>query len=195
MLHAPPAVGHIDDGHVESAEDAEDGGQRLHLRPGGKAAQQQVADINQPQNEGGGQPRVPGPPDAPDEHHGAEDHTHLGAGQGPGVGDLRPGVAAAAETQIANGAGQRDGEEEKSDHRRGHMVEDDAIEFALPAQPVVRGGDVDGLVEAPDQEGDSEGGVEAEEKFFHGESSGTFLVYKGHLLRRPANHKTVAPAS
>ena len=99
MLGAPPAVGHIDDGHVEGAEDAQDGGQRLHLRAGGKAAQQQVADVDEPEDQGGGQPRVPGPPDAPgaasperagDEDDGAEDHADLGAGQRPGVGDLRP---------------------------------------------------------------------------------------------------------
>jgi hypothetical protein len=54
------------------------------------------------------------------------------------------------------------------------MVEDDAIEFALPAQPVVRGGNVDGLVKAPDEEGEGEGGIEAEKKFFHGESRWNF---------------------
>jgi hypothetical protein len=41
------------------------------------------------------------------------------------------------------------------------------------------GGHVDSLVEAPDHEGDGNGGVEADGYFLHGESCGTFLVYKG----------------
>ena len=95
MLGAPPAVGHIDDGHVERAEDAQYGGQGLHLRAGGKAAQQQVADVDEPENEGGGQAGVPGPPDAPgaasperpgNQHDGAEDDADFGAGQRPGIG-------------------------------------------------------------------------------------------------------------
>src|ERR1035438_9989520 len=65
MLGAPPAVGHIDNRHVESAEDAQDGSKCLHLRSGGKAAEQQVADVDKPENESGCEACVPCPPDAP----------------------------------------------------------------------------------------------------------------------------------
>ena len=65
VLGAPPAVGHVYDGDVEGAEDAEDGGQGLHLRAGGEAAQEQVADVDEPEDEGGGEAGVPGPPDSP----------------------------------------------------------------------------------------------------------------------------------
>jgi len=71
----------------------------LDLRAGGKAAQEQVADVDKPEDQGGGEAGVPGPPDAPgataperagDEDDGAEDDADLGAGQGPGVRNLRP---------------------------------------------------------------------------------------------------------
>ena len=108
MLGAPPAVGHIDDGDVEGAEDAEDGGQGLHLRAGGETAEEQVADVDEPENEGGGEAGVPGPPDAPgatapdgsgDEDDSAEDYADFGSGQGPGVRDLRVSGTVAAEGQ------------------------------------------------------------------------------------------------
>ena len=90
MLRAPPAVGHVDDGGIERAEDAEDCGKCLHLRAGGKPAHQQVADIDEPQNQGGGEPRVPGPPDTPgaatperpgSEDNGAVEDADFSAGQ------------------------------------------------------------------------------------------------------------------
>src|SRR6516225_11372350 len=46
MLRAPPAIGHIDDGHVECAKDPEDCRKCLHLWASCEAAQQQVADID-----------------------------------------------------------------------------------------------------------------------------------------------------
>ena len=65
MLGAPPAVGHVNDGHIERAEDTEHSGERLHLRAGGETAQQQVADVDEPEHERSGEASVPGPPDAP----------------------------------------------------------------------------------------------------------------------------------
>ena len=65
MLRAPPAVRHVHDGHVERAEDAEYSSHGLHLRSSGEAAQEQITDVNEPENGGGCEASVPRPPDAP----------------------------------------------------------------------------------------------------------------------------------
>ena len=91
----------------------------------------------------------------------------LGAGQGPGVGNLRPVGEVAAEGQKADGTGQRDGEEQESHRRRRYVIEDDPIDLALP---LVCRCNVDGLVEAPGKEGDGDGHIKADCEFLHGDS-------------------------
>src|SRR5258708_22640032 len=127
MLSAPPAVGHVDDGDVEGSEDAEDGGQRLHLWASGEAAQKQIADVDEPENEGGGETRVPCPPDTPgaaapqrsgDEDDGAKDDADFSAGERPGVGGLRPIGPAATPCEEADGATEADSKEQEGDHCR-----------------------------------------------------------------------------
>ncbi len=51
MLGAPPADGHVDDGHVDGGEDGEDGGEDAGLAGGGEAAEQKVADVEEPEDE------------------------------------------------------------------------------------------------------------------------------------------------
>ena len=126
MLRAPPAIRHIDDRHVECAEDSQHGGQRLHLGPGGEAAQEQVADVDEPQNQRGGEARVPGPPHTPrapapkrprDEHYGAEDDADLSAGQCPSVEHLRALGVVVPRGQIPDGTDEADGEKQEGDRR------------------------------------------------------------------------------
>ena len=63
---------------------------------------------------------------------------------------------------------ERDGEEQEGANEQRHVVKDDAENFALQS---VSGRDVDGLVLAPDHEGDGDGGVKGENCFSHiGES-------------------------
>src|SRR5271156_4048229 len=67
MLRAPQTIREIDQRNVERREDCENGGEGCFLF--GifyQAAQQQVGDEEQPEDEGGGELRVPGPPDTPD---------------------------------------------------------------------------------------------------------------------------------
>src|SRR6202042_2150106 len=113
-------------------------------------------DVDEPENEGGGQARIPSPPDAPGaaapertsgEHDGAEDDTDFSSGESPGVGDLRAFRMAAAEGEESDGAEQADGEEEEREHGVGHMVVEDVRDLALHG---VAGRDVNGLIEAPD---------------------------------------------
>ena len=75
------------------------------LAGGGEAAQQQVADVEQPEQKIGGEAGVPGPPDAPGgaapEHAGDEadagvEDGDFGGGEGEGVGgEGFEGIAAA----------------------------------------------------------------------------------------------------
>src|SRR5271155_2673127 len=67
MLGAPQPIREIDQRDIERGEDREDGGEACFLFwILYEAAQQQVGDEEQPQDESGGELRVPGPPDAPD---------------------------------------------------------------------------------------------------------------------------------
>ena len=65
VLGAPPADGHVDDGHIDGGKDGEDGRESLALTGGGEAAQQQIADIEKPEEQHAGEASVPCPPDSP----------------------------------------------------------------------------------------------------------------------------------
>src|SRR5271156_717162 len=95
MLGAPETIGQIDERDIERRENCEDGGEGCFLF--GifyQAAQQQVGDEEQPEDEGRGELRVPGPPDAPDgtgperagdEAYGAAHDPDFDAGDAEGV--------------------------------------------------------------------------------------------------------------
>jgi len=65
MLGAPPANRHVNDGNIDGGEDGKDRSEGLGLAGGGEAAQHEVADVEEPEEEQAGEARVPCPPDAP----------------------------------------------------------------------------------------------------------------------------------
>src|SRR5271154_2978111 len=65
MLGTPPLDGHVDDRHVDGSEDREDGTEGSGLAAGGEAAENQIADVEEPEKEFGGEACIPGPPNAP----------------------------------------------------------------------------------------------------------------------------------
>src|SRR5277367_7204733 len=95
MLRAPQTIREIDQRDIERSENRENCGERCFLfGVFYQAAQQQVADEEQPQDEGGGELRVPGPPDTPDgtcperagdEANRAADDADFDAGDAEGV--------------------------------------------------------------------------------------------------------------
>src|SRR5207244_3198051 len=109
MLGAPPFDGEDDNGDIDEGEDVEHGGEGGALRgliDG--ASQHQVAGVEQPADQGAGESRVPGPPDAPDDAApkgsgdqigGEEGESDFGDGDGEGV----PEKVAGDEEQDARG--------------------------------------------------------------------------------------------
>ena len=109
MLGAPPADGHEDDGDVDGGEDGEDRGEGSDLSGWGHLAGEEVADVEEPEDEGAGEARVPGPPDSPDgtgvehageQHEGAVEDGDLGGGEGEGVGGEGLEGVAVAQVEI-----------------------------------------------------------------------------------------------
>ena len=100
-MAAPPANGHEDDGHVGESEDAVGGGDDgATIRLFDEIADEQIGDVHEPEDEGGGEARVPGPPDSPDgarpdgagnKHDGGEGETGFGGS------DLTPAMLRLAE--------------------------------------------------------------------------------------------------
>ena len=135
MLGAPPLDGEEDDGHVGESQDRDHGGHARAL--GGLfdgAAQHDVAGINDPADQHGGQPRVPGPPNAPDDASpdhsgeqvgGAEGQAHLGGGGGEGI------VLQVLRAQVhdARDQGGEEAQERRPGH--GHVEKDDPENGAL----------------------------------------------------------------
>ena len=67
MLGAPQTIRQIDERDIERRENCEDSGKGcLLFGIFYQAAEQQVGDEEQPEDEGGGELGVPGPPDTPD---------------------------------------------------------------------------------------------------------------------------------
>src|SRR5438552_2162688 len=100
MLGAPPLDGKDDDRDVDEGEDVEDGGKSRALRRlFDGAAQHQVARVKEPADQGAGEPRVPGPPDAPDDAapEGARDQI----GGEEGESDFRDGDGERVPEKIA----------------------------------------------------------------------------------------------
>ena len=95
MLCAEPSDGHVHERDVEESEDRQDRGENLRLSARGVLAQDEIADVDEPQDERAGEACVPCPPDAPDgtrpegscdENDGAEDNSDFGGGNGDGIG-------------------------------------------------------------------------------------------------------------
>src|SRR5579863_10401595 len=92
MLGAEEPDGEVDQWNVKGPKNGDYGRDHGGLAAGRESPQHQVADVNQPEYEGGGEPNITGrPPDAPnrarpdgagDNHHGAEHDPHFGAYQG-----------------------------------------------------------------------------------------------------------------
>ena len=156
VLGAPPADGHEADGDVDGSEDGQNGGEDFCLAGGGEAAEQDVADVEEPEEEVGGEACVPCPPDAPcgaaPEHAGGEayagvDDCDLRGGEGEGVG----GECAfwIAMTPVEEGEGREAVEirEDEAEDGVGEVVEEDAVEVAHGGF----GGRGAGLIEADGQ--------------------------------------------
>ena len=92
MLRAPPADGAKDEGHVEESEDAEERAEQgAAIGLFDEGAKEEIGDVEEPEDERGGEARVPGPPDTPDgmspdgsgdEHDGGEDEADFGGRDG-----------------------------------------------------------------------------------------------------------------
>src|SRR5580704_1989945 len=66
MLGAPPANGTEDDGNVDEREDAEERAKkRSAIGFLDQGTQEQIGNVEKPENERGGEPRIPGPVNAP----------------------------------------------------------------------------------------------------------------------------------
>src|SRR5262245_27453929 len=116
---------------VEDPDDSEDGGVAGDGLVGtAERTQHQVARVDGPQDDRHREPRIPGPPHAPDrprpdragdEHQGAEQHAHLGRGVREAVGCTR----ASPEIHCA-----RTGDDEEAEERRpgrGNVEVEDAL--------------------------------------------------------------------
>jgi hypothetical protein len=175
VLGAPPLDGEVDDGDVDGGEDGEDGAEGAGLAGGGEAARHEVGDVEEPEEEEGGEARVPGPPDAPTgsspehaggETDGGEDDGDLGGRDGDGIGGEGGERIAAAEVKEGEGSDEVDVGEDQAEERGGDVPVEDALDVAHGG---FCGCDEDGLAEAVGEEregggepgeGEEEGGPE-----------------------------------
>src|SRR6267378_7160337 len=65
MLSAKEPNGKVNERDAEGSEDRQRGGEDGSFSAGGKAAQDKIADVDQPEDQGGGEAHIPSPPDAP----------------------------------------------------------------------------------------------------------------------------------
>src|SRR5439155_9525577 len=92
MLGAEEPDRKIHEWYIKRAEDRHHGRNHRGLTAGRKPPQHQVADVNQPEHQRGGEPDVPGsPPNSPnrprpdgtrDQNYGAEHYTNFSSDQG-----------------------------------------------------------------------------------------------------------------
>src|ERR1017187_999310 len=135
MLGAPPLDRENDDGDVDESEDVEDG---RDARARGwffdGAAQHQVSGVEQPADQRGGEPRVPGPPDAPDDASpdgpgdqvgGQEGQADFGHRDGDGV------VPQALGEEVRRAGDEGDTGAQHGGDGGGHVEEDDAVDHPL----------------------------------------------------------------
>src|SRR5258706_2105111 len=156
MLGTPPLDGEDDDGDVDEGEDVEDGGEGGALRGlFDGAPQHEVAGVKEPADQGAGESRVPGPPDASDDTapEGSGDQVGGEEGEsdfGDGDGESVPEEVPVDEEKNAGGEGdERTGE---GDHGHGGVEEDDLENGALVGFRREAGDDVDIARQKEDRE-------------------------------------------
>ncbi len=169
MLRPPPARGHINDRHVDVAEDGQHRGDGAHLRSGREIPQQQIANVDQPEDEGRGETLVPRPPNAPgvagpkragDQSDEAKDDSHLGGRDRHGVGAQSQRWALVARGQIHYRADQVCAEAERGHNPGGNVV----VEDALDVEHRLVGGHRHGDMEAVDEEAEGDDGEDPAEE-------------------------------
>src|SRR3974390_792920 len=134
VLCAPPANRKKDERNVEKSENAEQGAEEgAAIGLFNQRTEQQVGNIEEPEDEGGGEPGVPGPPDAPDrmgpdgagnEYDGDTREAHFRAG------DAKPIVLLIALPDVQEVCHEADEKDHFTGPRSGRMEVEDALDDA-----------------------------------------------------------------
>src|SRR5579863_5935564 len=159
MRGAPKAVGDVNERDINISKDAEDGrksGAALGLVH--KTAEQDVGNVEEPEDEGGRKAGVPSPPNTPDgmgpdgagdEANGAADHSDFRAG------NAEPVPFEAARAEIGDVGKKRDGERRKHGNPGGQVHVEDALD--KPHGALFRSDEKRGIAAENDKSDDKRG--------------------------------------
>src|SRR3972149_9947834 len=136
MKRTPPAYGHEYDRHIGKPNDAEDGGEdAATFRFVHHLAQEEICHVDEPEHEGGGQARLPGPPRPPgaagpdgagEQGDAGEHDAYLSSGDGDDVPPGRPRL------QVRDARQEYDEESQEGRPGGGHMEVEDALKSPPP---------------------------------------------------------------
>src|ERR1041385_2694067 len=168
MVRAEPAIGHVNDRHIEKSKYRKRGRQNRGGSGCRRAPHHQIAHVQQPQHERGVEAHVPRrPPDTPgiarpdwpgDEHHGAEDYAHFSRGGGQRIGFC------AALPQVINGREKIAEKQREGDRGRRHVDIKNPLHVA---HGFFSGRDDESLVSSVRQEGTAKSGKREKQFGFH----------------------------
>src|SRR4029077_4081633 len=158
VLRAPNAIRQINEWDIEKCKDAKNSGKRgATLRIFEQATQQEIRNIEQPEDERAGEARVPGPPDTPDRagpDRAGDQHNRAAGNSYFPAGDPKPVPLGMASNEIG-GVSDEDYEEgDEGGDGAGHVEIENALDSVHG--PFIRCNEERGIARAENQGGDGE---------------------------------------
>src|ERR1700675_1837690 len=156
----------VNERHAERAQNRKSSREQRRFSAGRKTAQKKITDVDEPENQSGGEAHVPRPPDAPDrtctdgpgdQNDGTENHSDFIADEDDDIG------GGTAFDQVGDGSYEIDEEEDECRPGGGHVIIEDALDVA---HCLLGGRDYQCLVERVAKQ-DSGKYAEDGESFFH----------------------------